>query len=387
MLIVSSVKSALTAVCRSAVLLGCTAVLLNGCARLHIAGAESDRLHYTAVSELDGVPLFAAAPGSQRVAVSSGGLRVVPLRSGETRLYSADRPVSLSWSPDGLRLAAAFERAAESRITVFGDDGGVTAETAAAGRVAAIFWETPDVLLVVTMELEHHRFGTTCREVLLRWHPGGAMERTVLNDVTLKPVTMRKRGAEQLIRAVSPGVSPLGDELVYGRLHDPPALEPYLDIVIRTISGGAEREIAKTGLDAGTARFSADGEELLVQDAGRIRRLDVWNGAEKQAVAASGRLSALSPDGRRMLVDGRLLDNGRDVAQFASGMTGTFTDDGRLLAADNGTLFLVSGLAASPDSRVLPPEKTERLRALRAWRAGGLISSEEYVTAKEKVLK
>jgi hypothetical protein len=381
-------KGAAAFFCRTALLPVCLTILLSGCAQLPIAGPDAARLISTVVTRLDAEPLFAAAPGGRQVAFSSEGVRVMPLPSGEPRSLSAERPLALAWSPDGGRLAVAFGRGGESRIAVFDASGVSVAETAAAGRVGALFWTEPDLLLAVTMELEPFKFGTTCREVLLRWQLAGAPERTVLHETTLKPYTVRKLAAGMLMRAVSPAVSPLGDELVYGRIQDPPAFDAYVKVMVRNLSSGVEREIAKTGFSDGTARFSADGEELFIANgSGQIRRIAAWSDAEQPVAPFSGRVLAVSPDGRHLLADGRLLDDGREAALFPPWTTGAFLDDGRLLIVDNGTLFLVSGFGAPVAGAAVPPEKRERLRTIRAWRASGLITADDYVSAREKVMK
>ncbi|GAC1465566.1 MAG: hypothetical protein PVSMB11_00850 [Desulfuromonadaceae bacterium] len=366
----------------------CLTILLSGCAQLPIAGPDAARLTSTVVARLDAEPLFAAAPDGKQVAFSHEGVRVAHLPSGESHTLTTERPLALVWSPDGGRLAVAFGRGTESWITVFGTNGVPVAETAAAGRVGALFWPASDSLLAVTMELEPHKFGTSCREVLLRWQLGGTPDRTVLHEVTLKPYTLRKWGAELLSRAISPAISPLGDELAYGRIQDPPAFDAYLKVMVRNLSSGTEREIARTGFNDGSARFSADGEELLMDyGSGQILRIAIWSGTEKRVAPFSGRSLAVSPDGRHLLADGRLLDDGREVALFPTRTTGEFLDDGRLLVVADGTLFLVSGFEASVAGPAMPPEKLERLRTIRAWRASGLISADDYVTAREKVMK
>lgn len=370
------------------ILPACLVILLSGCAQLPIAGPYASRLTSTVVARLDAEPLFAASPGGKQVAFSSEGVKVAPLPTGKSRNISDERPLALAWSPDGVRLAVAFGRGTESRITVFGADGIVANETATTGRVGALFWPVSDVLLAVATELDPHKFGTSCREVLLRWQLAGVPERTVLHEVTLKPYTARKWGVELLNRAINPAISPLGDELVYGRIQDPPAFDAYLKVMVRNLSSGAEREVAKTGFSDGAARFSADGEELFMSNgSGQIRRIAAWSGTEKQAAPFSGRVLAASPDGRHLLADGRLLDDGREVALFPPSATGEFLGDGRLLVVDNATLFLVSGFEDSVTGPALSPEKQERLRTLRAWRASGLISPDDYVTAREKVMK
>lgn len=373
---------------RAALLSLCLALLLSGCAQLRIAGPDAARLTSKVVTRIDTEPLFAAAPGGRQLAFSYGGVRVMPLPSGESRSVSPERPLALAWSPDGGRLAVAFGRGPGSRIAVFDAAGVLVAETAAAGRVGALFWTGTDQLLAVTMELETFKFGTTCREVLLSWQLAGPPVRTLLHETTLKPYTVHRLTPGMLIRAVSPALSPLGDELVYGRLQDPPAFDAYVKIMVRNLSSGVEREIAKAGFSDGAARFSADGEELLLSSgSGQIRRLAPWSGTEKSAAPFSARALAVSPDGRHLLADGRLLDDGREAALFPPWTTGEFLDDGRLLVVDNGTLFLVSGFGAPVAGATLSPEKRERLRTIRAWRASGLISDDDYISAREKVMK
>ncbi|MFZ2949650.1 MAG: hypothetical protein WA003_09225, partial [Desulfuromonadaceae bacterium] len=310
-------KGAAALFCRTVLLPVCLAILLSGCAQLQIAGPDAAGMTSTVVTRLDAESIFAAAPGGSQVAFSSGGVRVMPLPSGESRSLSAERPLALAWSPDGGKLAVAFGRGTGSRIAIFGVDGVFAAETTPVGRVGALFWTDSDVLLAVTMELEPFKFGTTCREVLLRWKLAGVPERTLLHETTLKPYTVRKLAAGMLIRAISPAISPLGDELVYGRIQDPPAFDAYMKVMVRNLSSGAEREIAKTGFGDGAARFSADGEELFIASgSGQIRRIAPWSGTEKPAAPFSGRVLAVSPDGRHLLADGRLLDNGREAALF-----------------------------------------------------------------------
>lgn len=373
---------------RAAILPLLLILLLSGCVRLPIAGPDAARITATAVSQLDAEALFAADPGGKQVAFSQDGVAIAPLPVGEAHCISSERPLALVWSPDGTRLAVAFARGTASRIIVFGADGIPAVETTAAGRVGTLFWPASDTLLAVALELEHYRFGISCREVLLRWNLSGNPARTVLHETTLRSFAGRTWREDAMLRAVSPALSPQGDELVYGRIQDPPAFDTYLKMMVRNLSSGDEREVAKSVFPDGGARFSADGDELFLRtESGRINRIDAWNGAEKQSVPFSGRLPVVSPDGHHLLVEGRLLDDGREVALFPPRATGNFLDDGRLLLVDNGTLFLVSGFETSVVRAVPSPEKQERLRTIRTWRASGLISAEDYVTAKEKVMK
>lgn len=361
--------------------------LMSGCARLPIAGADAARLTSTPVASLDAAQLFAVAPGGKQVAYSRGGVRVVSLPSGESRLISSERPLALAWSPDGGKLAAAFVRGNGSVITVFGGDGAPVAETAATGTVGAIFWTAPDDLLAIALELNHHSFGTSCREVLLRGNPAASLQRTVLHDTTLRPKTARAGDAERLLRAISAGLSPLGDELLYGRIQDPPLFEAHLKIMVRNLAGGTDREIGKTSLGSAAPRFSVDGEELyLANETGGVDVVDAWNGVKKRDTAFAV-VPVVSPDGRYLLAGGRLMRDGSEVAQLPFRTDGRFSDDGRhLLAVNDGTLFLVSGFEPAGVS-LPPPEKREQLRTLRSWRASGIITAGDYVAAKEKVMK
>jgi hypothetical protein len=158
--------------------------------------------------------------------------------------------------------------------------------------------------------------------------------------------------------------------------------------MVRNIASGSDREITTTSFDAGTTRFTADGEDLLVNDgSGHIRRIDTWSGTERSELPFSGRSLVVSLDGHHMLADGALLNNNREEARFSPRTSGGFLDDGRLLAANDGMLYLVSGFEDAVKPAVMPPDKMERLRVLRTWRASGLISGDDYVSAREKELK
>ncbi len=374
---------------RGAFVLNWLPLLISGCVTLPMVGPDAARFTATAVSPVDGGALFAAAPGGKGVAFSFGGVRLASLPSGEPRTLSRETPLALAWSPDGGQLAAAFARNGDGRITVFGDDGAVLRGTDVTGRIAALFWPSPDLLLAVTLELTEYKFGTTCRESLVTWQMGETPRQTLLHETTLKPSTTRGVGQGLLTRVLSPLISPWGDELLYGHLMDPPAAPPYLKIMLRNITSGAEREIATTGFREGTAGFTADGDDLLVtDDAGRISSITPWSGAEQRVLPFTGKVLAVSPDGHHMLLDGRVLDNGVEVARFPPPTTGTFMKNGHLLVLHDGALFFVSGLGDPvPAPPAMAPEKRLRLRTLRAWRSSGLISTEEYVTAMERLKK
>lgn len=367
-------------------LLICLTVLLSGCAGLPISGYAPGELASTVVARLDADPLFAASPDGTHVAYSREGVRVVSLSSRKSQLLFRESPLALAWSPNGQQLAIAYLHGAENRIALFSVDGRLTADTVTVGHVVAIFWPEADTLLALTVELEPHSFGTTCREVLLRWQPGETPLRTILHDVTLKPATLRRRGIPALLRAIAPRLSPAGDELLYGRIQDPPAFEAYLKLVIRNLDSADERVISTSRFPGETIRFSVDGEGLLLQTAGRTVLLDSWSGAEKPDRDLPGQESlpsarcCLSADGRFVEADGR-------TVQLPPRTNGQFLGDGRLLSSHNGRLYLVSGFAPTAAVPALPLEKQKRLRTLRAWRAAGLISADEYHTAREKVVK
>lgn len=344
-------------------------------------------LKIRSVSRIDAGRIFAVAPDGQRVAVASEGLLLIDISSGADHRIATEYPTALGWSPDGRLLGAAFPTGQETKLNLFDPAGAIAAETWVPGRVAGIFVISGNEVLVAVTKLKTFGFGTSCQEIFYRWRIGEEPAPQILHETTLKPLTMRNWSAESLSQAMQPVLSPLGDELLYGRIMDPPAFAPYLKFVIRNLRQNTEREIATAGLEATKPVFTADGEEILLGNGtGKTGLFAAWSGEERSTFPRPGRIKAISPTARHVFIDGHLYRSGSEIAVFPTPSDAAFLADGSLMLAWEGTLYLVEGIESVPLVPPMDAERTERLRTIRAWRAGDLITPAEYGAAKERVL-
>lgn len=289
-------------------------------------------------------------------------------------------PSALAWSPDGETLAAAFPEAGATQLCRFPRVGGAPgASVRLPGRVNGLAWASATELLAFGVETETYRFGTRVAEVLHRWDGATAPEASPLFDTTLIPSAMAAWGTTVLPNLTFE-LSPLQDEILYARLHAPPALDPRLRIVLRHLATGREREVAEVSLLAGPAQFTLDGARVVVGDGQRATQiLDPWGGAPPVTLLVAGRQVSPSPAGHLIFADGRLFEKEHPIGTFAPGTTGTFMAAGDLLLARQGRLQRLAGLGLD-SAAPLTPERRRALRTWRRWLAEGIIGSPDYAS-------
>lgn len=360
---------------------------ITGCAHLPMTGALPDGARITEVARVDAAAPFALDPQGELIAYGSAGLTLKELGSGHDRPVAAPAPTALAWSPDGKQLAASFLLGEESVLKLCDRQGGVLKETRLAGRVKSLVWRSSTEILAFAVQQRNFSFGSRLTELLYRWDGTGKPAETILHETTLMPATLRRWG-DMLLRPLTFSLSPLGDEILYPRLHAPPLFTPYLQLVLRNLDGGAELEVAEVSLHSAGGAFSGDGEWLLYGDGeGESRLFDPWGKQLLAAFPTPGRSVALSPSGRYLLLDGRLYRDGKEIASFPAASAGAFSaTGGRLLIRYGERLYLVNGLPDEPPVPIGPAER-DRLRQLRKWREEGLITDTEYRASRKRMSK
>lgn len=357
---------------------------LHGCSRLPVIGnlppgtAAGQSLRVEA-----GAP-FAWHPEGESVAVAQNGLRLWTPATGELKSLSPEMSTALAWSPDGARLAAARVKGDDTQLTVFDGSGSRVQEVALEGHVENLFWSADHGLLAVATTLKPFTFGANFALVLYRWQEPAAPVRTVLHDASLKPLTLRRWGGI-LHRTPSPVLSSLGDELLFARLHDPPAFSPYLKIILLHLETGAEREVASVPITAGCAVFAGDGDAVIYGDGSESRALDPWSGSGGETLPTPGQNLTVSPGGSYLFADGRLYRDGALLAVFPREAAVRFSPQGgKLLLRHEQWLFLLSGLVEKVPAP-LPEAGRRQLLLLRKWRSNGLISPQDYLEQKQRI--
>ncbi|MBE0503703.1 MAG: hypothetical protein IBX46_06175 [Desulfuromonadales bacterium] len=322
-------------------------------------------------------PVVVSPDGSVLALVRRDGLLLRSLVSGVEKKLSTEKPVALAFNPDGSELAAAFLAADGSRLQrIATSNGKVLAEISFSGRCEALLSRQGEWLAFVTT-VETFRFGGNLRSRLLRWDGKQAPIEELLNDVTLDRSTLAEK--ETLWATLRPQLSPYGDEILFLRLHDPPAFDPYIAVVLRHLETRSERTVAKLPKLRGAAIYLDGGEAVAYGDGMMVRIVDPWSEKEKQRLSRSGQQLAASPAGEILWADNDLLQrDGQIVMSFAATAEPVaFLADGRVLLRDNKRLYQLSGLSvAQPET---PAPASDRLLLLRKWRAEGLIDVREYV--------
>ncbi len=367
-----------------------TAIVLAsaGCAALPLNGGLPQGVALTAVSRVEKDTQLAGDPSGEHVAMVLNGLQTMVIATGSAHLMSTDTPVALAWDSEGKRLAAAFPLKEGTALRIFSREGTILAETHIEGHVTTLAWNTSAELLAFAMKLRSYRFGSLLKLSLIRWNGLDSPAVTVLsNDTTLKPQTNMALGG-RLPRVLTMVLSPLHDEILYFRMHDPPAFAPYLTLILRNLGSGVERQIASVSVLSGGAAFSPDGEGLVYSNGtGTTRWSDPRGGGEMSSIPSPGKNLALSPEGSYLLLDGLLYRSGALIASFTPGSEGFFAPRGGHLLLRNGErLYLLTGLQEPAHPPIVPTVR-ERLLTLHRWQIEGLISTEEYKASKERIYR
>ena len=357
---------------------------LTGCAATTLQSSTlPDGFAVRSLSKVDADTPFAVNRSGSIAAVTEGSLLIIDPTGGPGRSIAPAPPTTLSFSPAGDRLAAAFATPSQSVLHLFDLQGKLLAEAVIPARITALVWRSEKELLITALEVKKFRFGTELISSLYRWNLVSAPAATLLSDITIRPKVAADMPEATLYRTVNLALSPYGDEIAYLVLKDPPMFPPYLRVAVRHLETGAEREIAEIGIGSGGPAYAPDGESILVGDARSLtRRFSLTDRKESDGWPTPGDSLALSPSGSYLLLDGRLYQKGQEVTSFSQS-TGSFLPDGSGMAISHqGTLFLVSGLNDAPPAG-LPGDLT-RLLELRRLRMLGLITDKEYKARKAK---
>jgi len=359
-------------------------IQLCGCVSIPDHSALPRGVSIDLLGEIDSDAPFAWHPDGNGIAYVRGKLHVENLSSG-VRNKIETSPSSISWSPNGDRLVTASRDGNDTKLRIINMKGAVLEETTVRGNSVKLAWISESEILAASLAVERFKFGSNLRTILYKWIPGSSPVLTILNDVTMLPSRAKQR-ENIYYKSFLFAVSPLGDEIAYTKLVEPPNFPSYLKLVVRNIDSGREKDAPTIKLNPAGAVFSTDTENILYGDGiGAVRRLSPWTGIEQDVIATPGRTIALSSGDRYLYVDGRLYFEGQEIASFPAECEAAFAPTGGkiLLKCDN-SLSILSGLTDS--YKKLPiPEGMDQILSLRKWRSEGLISEQEYQSAMKRI--
>jgi len=328
------------------------------------------------------------APDGERIALAYKGTRIRNLATGAEEVLDSALPVALCWSADGEKLVAAYAVPAGLRLRLFAlGSVGPVGETTVPGRVAGLFCPDDGSVVVIASVLRTFSFGGNFATSLYRWDGANEPTAIIVNDVSVKPLTLKKLGAS-IFDLVQPQLAPMQDELLFTRLHDPPALAPYFQLVQVHLLSGSSRVVADLPLTSSGGRYLAQGERVLVADGqGSTLLIDPWTQEVAAVLSLPGHVLATSPVGSRQLVDGHLFVDDKEIAVLPDVDAAGFAPRGdRLLIRRDGDLFLLEYLPAEPRPSWFVDPLRQRLLKLRQWRSSGLINHTDYLNKRGEML-
>ena len=330
--------------------------------------------------------VFAPDSRGERVALARDGLLLVLVEQNRELHLAAETPLALAWSADGEQFAAAFQDGQRSRLVVYDVNGQELRSATVEGRATQLRWTPEGELLVLTIRLKVFSFGVNQRALLFHLDPQGDVTEQPLFDGTLKLKTVTDYG-EDLYRFFRFDLAPLGDEIVYTRLSDPPVIRKSIKLIHQHLDVGVARQVYDLPLEAGGIFWSADNETLwLSNGSSGTFRYNLWLDRVEEERPLPGRHLAVSRSAEMQYVDGRLYRDGALITQLRDGRA-RFSADGRVLLIADGEQLYLYPLPVAESPQPIAADKLERLLQLRELRSKKLLSLEEYHQTKESLLR
>lgn len=217
------------------------------------------------------------------------------LAAGPPAATVTDSPEHSLRSPDGVLLAQSRTKGSDSLILLNSETEQSVVSIALPGRVAWMAWHPAGDLLVVTTSLQQYSFGTSYQVWLHRCNGQSQPLTRTLADTTLKPSTLAAWGG-QLPSLSQPVLGPQGDVLAFLRLHDPPAFDPYLKVMLLHLDGPGEMALGRQPLPGATLSFSRDGEVLSWSPgSGQTFQVQPWLGSTVVMTTAAQPSESVDP--------------------------------------------------------------------------------------------
>lgn len=328
--------------------------------------------------------LFALGPKAEQLAVSRDeGVFLVPVAAGPEKMLTDKASAALAWSGDGT-LAAAFFAQGRSLVIFYDADGQEVGRSEMDGRITQVRWSSDGTLLAHALRMKKFSFGINLKAFLVRWDRQREMTTDHLYDTTLKPNTVSELG-EDFVRLLRFDLAPLGDEIVYTRLYDPPVIEKSLKIFHRHLDTGTERLVYDLPLESGGSLWAHDSELLLLSNGSSSTFLyDPWQKRMIYSWLLPGHSLALSTTADLIYVDGHLYRGGREIARIESGRA-VFGQKGDHLLIETEDEFVLYDLPGAESRRVSSPEKIDKLLMLRGFRSINLVTLDEYLAARKSL--
>jgi WD40 repeat protein len=378
----------------ASMVLSLLAILLfsaSACAPRYAPSVAETALHYNPVRIASGVP---ARPGSltwspdgTRLAFIGKTLKIYDTGSGMQRSFPIDNPYYVVWAPDSTLYALSRDSKGNSVLCSL-DTNSSRIEKMTLDLDADALYPASDGknLLILSIHIKALSFGTRISCILALRNMAVGSSKTIYS---FEKTYMMKNLDNALLTAwTHAGPSPLDNVVLVMEHVRPPVLPFYTKVNSLDLATGEISEMSNptTNKIYLSASWSPDGRRAVLTDGNG--RIEVRDRLGKGAVidwSLTGMYPSWNPRGSRIYCGGFLIDsdgkNKEELLTNAAGSISQWSPDGITLAVATGDGLLL--FRNMPTSYVLPDRPldkalSEKLSLLRKLLSEGVISPQEY---------
>jgi hypothetical protein len=337
------------------------------------------------LAELSAAEIFAIHPAGDMVAYVNQGLELLRLSDGYRQRLLFDTPDAILWTADGRQLVVALPQAEKTRLVKLTTDENKRTQVFVDEQITDFAWLTDGRLLAMAQQIEEHEGTVQVRVVLLIWDGGREVERKPLYRFSYpKPISADRPFAERIVHRFD--LSPLKDELIYGRYLEPPVPVGRVEQVLYNLQTGREVVLAENSSQQSDAFLAADAEHVLLAKRGEGGFFNPWTSKAKYRWPVRGTALQMAAGRELFLIDGQLFSGDQLLLTLPPETWGQFSQDGsRLFVVNKQKLYLVDDYFVPGKTQFSDLEKA-RLQNIRQQRSRGEISIRSYYQARNNIL-
>lgn len=332
------------------------------------------------------------SPDGKRIAFISASVNIYSREQGTRKTVKIDNPSYLLWPKDRELLVLA--QSAETIVLYHIDPDTMTVTQRALDSAArALYPLDSEGLLILSMKRIMLQFGI---EMNYQVSVHDRREHTQKSLYSFYKLYPRSTPEELLSTWLHAGPDPLNDALLVMELITPPVVAPYTRLSNIDVLSGATTEVPapEKTIYTGTS-WSPDGRRLALSDAsGRVTIASLRAGSGSVEAAALGFHPTWNPKGSQLYVGGYVIQSSgkRETALLPDSFRsiGWWSGDGtRLAVASDGDLWIFGPFSPAflPPDRPLDELLKNKLSLLKNLYRDGFVTLQEYQARRARLLE
>jgi hypothetical protein len=331
------------------------------------------------------------SPDGRRIAFITKAVNIYDREQRKNRTVNISNPSYLLW-PTEHELLVLSQNADASVLSVIDPDSLAVTQHSLEHGARAIYSDDGGRLLVLSAGRDSLKFGI---EMNYRLSSYDRRDNKIKELYTFSKLYPRTIPEELLFTWLNASLDPLSNSLLVMELITPPVVASYTKLQNIDLLSGETVEFAAPDrtVYAGTS-WSPDGRRLVLADtSGRVVVTGPRTGAGTAKIPAAGLHPAWNPKGSLLAVGGYAVEsNGKTETALLPDpeSIGWWSEDGAQLAiASDGDLFLFNSFVPAfiPPDKPLDQMLKNKLSLLKSLHADGFINLQEYQARRTRLLE